>query len=200
MNIKYPTKQTVMKTSNLLKTIILTLGVILLIQISYGQSRNTEPWNHKSKHSIDFSPLSPIFDIYALQYNYHLSQKDELIFGAAYLNIKYDFGNMNSPSLIAGYRRYLWKNLHLEYQLWPGYDNFYEKNEDTYHGTYYLWNEFRLGYRVDFQIANRPLYLNLQWPFGFDLYTSNISGSMREHRKKEPLFYFPPMFFLGFQL
>ena len=178
----------------------MTLGVILLVQLSYGQSPDKGVWNHKSKHSIDFSPMSPLFDIYAVQYNYHLSPEDELILGAAYLNIGYDYGRMNSPSLIAGYRRYLWKNLHIEYQLWPGYDNFYEKNEDKYYGTYYLWNEFRMGYKVEVQVAGRPLYLNFQWPFGFDLYTSNIPGSMKKHKEEEPFFYFPPMFFLGFQL
>ena len=151
----------------------------------------------QDQHSIDFSPLSPMFHIYAIHYTRHLSAHDDFIIGPAYTNIPYDFGETRAASLILGYRRYLWKNLHLEYQLWPNYDWFYEKNEDKTYPGFDLWNEFRLGYRVDFTLGDLPCYINFQWPFGFGLYVANKPESFKQKEKDEPYFYFPPMFFLG---
>ena len=151
------------------------------------------------RHSLDFSPLSPLFRIYALQYNYYLTPGDELILGGAYTNLQWDFGETNAATLILGYRRYLWKNLHIEYQLWPDYDWFYEKKEGKIYPGFDLWNEFRLGYRVDFTAMNQPLYLNFQWPFGFGLFDANKPESFKQHEEENPYFYFPPMFFPGFR-
>lgn len=147
--------------------------------------------------SVDFSPLSPFLNIYGVHYIRSLTEKDELIFGLSYMKIPYDCGHTNSPALIFGYRRYIWKNLHLEYELWPCYDEFYEKYEDKYYKSFDIWNEFRIGYRLDFQVAEKPFYLNLQWPFGFGLYASNKPDSFLAEEKEEPFFYFPPMFFVG---
>jgi hypothetical protein len=41
--------------------------------------------------------------------------------GGAYTNIKYDFGRSHAPTAIIGYRRYVWRHVHLEYQLWPSF-------------------------------------------------------------------------------
>ena len=127
------------------KTIKLKIIILILLGIisSNNAFSQTEEKNDKTseeyqiyKHSIDFSPISPLINIYGIHYNYHLTPKDELITGFAYMKISYDFGNTNSPALIIGYRRYLWRNLHIEYQIWPGYDNFYEKNEDKYYKSF----------------------------------------------------------------
>jgi hypothetical protein len=154
---------------------------------------------HTYKHSLDFCPLSPLFKIYALQYSYEFSKNNELILAPAYLNIHYDFGNTNASALILGYRRYLHKTIHLEYQVWPTFDNFYEKNDDKHYKSFDVWNEFRLGWRWDFTVGTVPVYINLQWPFGFGLYASNKPQSFLDQQKKEPYFYFPPMFFTGIQ-
>jgi hypothetical protein len=88
-----------------------------------------KPEHTTKRKSIDTSPISPFIDIWGVHFNYHITSKDELITGLSYMKIPYDFGNTNSPALIFGYRRYLWKKLHIEYQLWPCYDEFFEKNE-----------------------------------------------------------------------
>lgn len=150
------------------------------------------------KHSVDFTPLSPLFGIYAVHYNRRISSQAELILAPMYTNIRYeDIGHTNTFGFIVGYRRFLWKELHIDYQLMPGYDFFYEKNEDQVYKGFDLWNEFRLGYIWNFSLIDRPAYINVQWPFGFILYSQNKPESFKEHAEDEPLFYFPPMFFLG---
>lgn len=176
---------------------ILLSSVLLNLNVLSGQELNSRNNMEKYKHAVEFCPLSPLFNIYGVYYGHHLAARDELILGAAYMNIHFDFGHTNSPALIVGYRRYLWKTLHLEYQLWPSSDKFYEKNEDNYYKSFDLWNEFRLGYRFDFTVANRPFYINFQWPFGFGLYASNKPESFKDFEKDNRFFYFPPMFFLG---
>lgn len=42
-------------------------------------------------------------------------ERDELLVGFAYANIKYDHGRSHAPTGIVGYRRYLWKRTHIEY-------------------------------------------------------------------------------------
>lgn len=62
-----------------------------------------------------------------------------------------------------------------------------------------LWNEFRLGYVWDFQVGSIPAFINVQWPFGFALYSDGSAKpeSFKQHVKENPFFDFPPMFFLG---
>jgi len=149
------------------------------------------------KNSIDVSPLSPFINIYAVHYIRKIYEKGEIITGLSYMRIKYDFGNTNSPAIIAGYRQYLWKNLHIEYEVWPAYDNFYEKNENKYYKSFDIWNEFRLGYLIDFKIGKIPFYVNIQWPFGFGLFSSNKPKSFKDHEKENRFFYQMPLIFTG---
>lgn len=174
-------------------TIVLLVGMILVPGVLLSEDSGIT----ESRHSIEFSPMSPLFNIYALQYNYRMTSSDELILGVAYTNIQYDFGETNAATAIIGYRRFFWKNLHIDYQLWLDYDRFYEKNEDRYYRGVDVWNEFRLGYRFDFTLVRLPAFINLQWPFGFGLYAQNKPESFKEHEKDNRFFYFPPMFFFG---
>lgn len=184
------------------KKIILSV-LVWVVLFSYALSQNEidnrTPNNLIYKHSIDTSPISPLIDIYGIHYNYHFTEQDEFIAGLGYMRIGYDFGNTNSVALIVGYRRYLWEKLHIEYQLWPSYDDFYESNEDKYYPSYDLWNEFRLGYQFDFQLFEKPFYASIQWPFGFGLYASNKPDSFKEHEKENRFFYHVPLIFVGYR-
>lgn len=180
-----------------MKTIIYTTIIWLSISVNFAFGQTDEQALTGNKNAIEFSPLSPLMKIYAAVYSRKLSQNDELLLGAAYMNIHYDFGNTNSPALIVGYRKNIWGNLHIEYQVWPAYDKFYEKNENKHYESFDVWNEFRLGYKIDFNISNIPCHINLQWPFGFGLYASNKPNSFIDHQKGNEFFYFPPLFFLG---
>jgi hypothetical protein len=176
--------------------------VVCLLSPSFlfGRQADTAPGEHL-KNAIDLCPLSPMFRIYAIQYSYRFAPNSEVIVGPYYANIHYeDIGNTNAPGFIIGYRHYIWRSLHVEYQVIPQWDHFYEKNEDkTYPLGFDLWNELRLGYGWDFEVGNLPMYINLQWPFGFALYSDKSAKpeSFKEHVRKDPFFYYPPMIFLG---
>ncbi len=178
--------------------------VFLFASFSSGQEKTPEPkaLNEEKgkayKNSLDFCPEYPFVDVYAVQYSRELTIKDELMLGIAYLNQKYDCGHSNAGGVIVGYRRYVWQNFHVEYQIWPIYDNFYEKNEGKYYKSFDVWNEFRIGYRFDFMIFESPFYFNVQWPFGFGLYGSNKPESFKkENSGLKRFFYFPPLVFIG---
>jgi hypothetical protein len=152
--------------------------------------------------SLDFCPLSPVIGIYAIHYSRRISPNSEFIVGPSYMNIHFkDIGHTDAPGFIVGYRQYLWKNLHLDYQLMPGWDNFYESNEDKRYRGFDLWNEFRLGYAFDFNLGKVPAFVNVQWPLGFVLYSEKEGKpeSFKKYAEENPLFYFPPLFFTGFR-
>lgn len=185
-------------------SLIALSSMFLFVSLSSGQEKpvDTNALNANQvnirKNSLDFCPEYPIVDVYALQYTRTLTAKGEMMLGVAYLNQKYDCGQSNAGGLIIGYRRYLWRRLHLEYQIWPIYDNFIEKKENKHYKSFDVWNEFRVGYGFDFTLSNCPLYLNVQWPFGFGLYGSNKPESFKdENSGSKQYFYFPPLVFIG---
>ena len=182
--------------------VIIIFAALLGLSVTvYCQSADSTTGNRAHNSAIDLCPVSPLFKIYAVQYSYRMSGRSEIVLGLDYTNIYYEnVGNTNAGGIILGYRHYLWNNLHVEYQLWPTWDNFYEKNEMKYYRSLDLYNEFRLGYQWDFSISDVPFYVNLQWPFGFGLYASNKPQSFKDKEKKDPFFYFPPLFFLGVRL
>jgi hypothetical protein len=177
------------------------LAFILLISTGFTVQATVRPNDTVNyKHSLDFFPLSPVIGIYALHYGYRFTAKDQVIVSPSYMRIQYPtIGHTNAPGFIIGYRRYLWKNLHVEYELMPMWDRFYDKNENkTYPTSFDLWNEFRIGYVFDFKIRNIPLFLNLQLPLGFALYSdpNGKSEAFKQNAKENPLFYIP-LFFTG---
>jgi hypothetical protein len=175
---------------------------LFAFQLLYSQTTETSA-RQEYKHSFDFCPVSPLFRIYAVHYCYRITPSSEIIAGPLYANIKYEnIGNTDAPGFIVGYRQYLWKNLHIDYQLMPEWDHFYEQNEDKRYKGFDLWNEFRLGYVWDFKIGNLPVFINFQWPFGFALYSEDAGKpeSFKKHAKEEPYFWYPPMFFVGVRL
>ncbi len=188
-----------------MKTIFAIIALALFIVTSSGRIQASERDSslvHKYyRNSIDFCPMSPLFKIYAVHYCYKISPKNEIIIGPYYANIHYEnIGNTNAPGFITGFRHYFWKNLHLDYQLMPQWDRFYEKNENKrYPLGFDLWNEFRLGYSWNFNVATVPAFINVQWPFGFALYSDENGKpeSFKKRAKEDPFFYFPPMFFVG---
>jgi len=186
----------------MLKRFLMVLTSFLILTGSlYGQSTPVKQDKPEYKHALDFCPLSPVIGIYALHYSYRFTPKSEFIISPSYMNIEYEgVGHTDAPGFIIGYRRYLWKNLHVDYQLMPMWDRYYSVEEDkTYPLGFDLWNEFRLGYSFDFKIKNVPLFLNVQWPFGFALYSDPAGKpeSFKDRAAENPFFYFPPLFFVG---
>jgi hypothetical protein len=149
------------------------------------------------RNAIEFSPLSPMIDIWAVQYA-RRSGADEPILGLAYTNIEYDHGRSHAPTLILGYRRYLWKRFHAEYQLWPSYNWYYEYDEEKYYPGFELWNELRAGWTFDFRLGHVPAFVHAQVLFGFALYGGNKPDSFEQQVEDEPYFA-SPMLFMGWR-
>jgi hypothetical protein len=150
------------------------------------------------RHAVEFSPASPLIRIYAVQFARRVTERDEILMGGAYTNIKYDFGRSHAPTAIIGYRRYVWRHVHLEYQLWPSYNWFYETNERRYYNGAELWNEFRPGYTFDFRMGETPAFVNVQYLIGFGLYGGNKPQSFKDKASEEPVFT-APMVFVGWR-
>lgn len=171
----------------------------------------------ESQHAIELSPISPMFDIYAVQYAYTVDDVNEAMIGISYAampqkpaekrqpgwmdiiispaTITKDVGRNHSWTLYLGYKRYVYDRFHLEYQLWPGYNSFYSTTEQKYYNGFDLWNEFRFGYTCDF--GDSPLYLNLQYLVGFGLVKGNKPADFGEGGN--PVFR-APVFFIGYRI
>jgi hypothetical protein len=150
--------------------------------------------------AIEFSPVSPFIRIYAVQYAHRLTEKDELIVGGGFANIKYDDGQSHAPTFIGGYRRYIWKKAHAEYQLWPSYNWYREFNEQKYYEGAELWNEFRFGYTFDFDIRRAPWFVNVQYLVGWGLYGDDSKPqSWKDQVAREGEIFAAPMFFMGWR-
>jgi hypothetical protein len=154
----------------------------------------------REHHAIEFSPASPFIRIYAAQYARRIASRSELLVGFAYANIKYDHGRSHAPSGIVGFRQYLWRKAHIEYQLWPSYNWYYETDERRYYNGAELWNEFRPGYTFDFRAGGVPMFVNAQYLIGFGLYGDNSKPqSWKDQRDKEGELFTAPMVFMGWR-
>lgn len=189
----------------------ITKNVLVLITLLafgsevFAQQRDTSNAKPFYRYSVETSPASPFLQmadagIWGIKLDYALTEKDEIKVGLAYMNLHFDEGTTHAPSLILGYRRFLWKKLYVEYELWPGYDKFYEKNEDKYYESFDIWNEFRVGYQFNFEVKNVPAFVSVTWPFGFGLYSSNKPESFYDRMNQSfgnKYFYQFPLIFAG---
>lgn len=156
-------------------------------------------------HALSTEPLLPFFSSFVALYEYRPVKRNGFLLGFWYgkststypKDLEYP-GYVQNYSAILAYRFYFWKNLHAEYQLYPGLSVFYDEVADRRYNSFSLFNEFRIGYRFDLQIGKIPFLLCLQLPVGFTLYESNEPESFRSVRKQDPVFYiFIPNIYLG---
>jgi hypothetical protein len=181
-------------------TLVLLLGSVVFPAAAQERSTGASTQGDlEYRSAIEFSPISPLIRIYAVQYARRLDDRDELLLGFAYANIKYDHGRSHAPSGILGYRRYFWKKAHVEYQLWPSYNWYFETDEQRYYNGPELWNEFRPGYTFDFHVGSTPVFLNVQYLIGFGLYGGNKPQSFKDQADREGAIFAMPVFFLGWR-
>jgi hypothetical protein len=115
----------------------------------------------------------------------------------AYVNVEVSdqadavIGQLNAPTVPIGLRRYVWRNAHLEYQLWPAYNFYYDRVGERYYNGFDLYNEIRGGYRLDFTLRGRPLFTNLQYVYGFGLYPGNKPDNFTLAVEDAPPFHVP---------
>lgn len=185
-----------------IKNLPLKFTLIILIILSSLQDLSAQQNDTTVKagrlNSFDISPMGNIFIV---QYGRKISKNSELILGTSYTNpailnvIQYP-GTEQIFTLELGYRRYFWRNLHAEIQIDPQYFNCEDTTENKIYNGFGLTPEIRMGYRFDFSIRKTSLFLNLQWFAGYHLINpkpesfKDIDGGS---------FYISPipMFFLG---
>jgi len=181
-----------------MKQIIFTITLLFVFISAYAQQK--ENIAESKNNSISLGPMG---DIFIAQYGRKITAKDEFIIGASYTNpdilkmIEYP-GTEQIYTLELGYRRYLWRNLNVEIQLDPQYFQCVDLVENKEYNGFGLTPEVRFGYRFDFNVAQIPFFINLQWFAGYHLINpkpqsfQDIDGGS---------FYVSPipMFFLGFK-
>ncbi len=186
--------------------IILILFFIVGIQSLFGQQNDTvlinRVYNNKSYlNSLDLRALDLFFSIYEITYHRQYDSQDEVILGVFYesntttsLSGTTYPGKSQSYSLVLGYRKHLWKNLHLDYQLYLLNRKYFENNEQKNYVSFEIWNEFHLGYQFDFSIMETPFYITPQFLVGFCLNKSNEPQSFKILDKKNPPYHYPDLY------
>jgi hypothetical protein len=197
-----------MMYKNLYNSFLLILSLLLLTITCIGQKTemglNTSTQQYK--HSISTDPLLPLFNSFSILWEAQ-SYKNGYIIGSWYSKSTETYpkgiaypGHITNTSAIVAYRRYLWRNLHAEYQLYPGMSRFYDEYSTIAQHSFSLFNEFRIGYKFNVNVFGLPLMLNLQWPVGFTLFESNEPEKFRNIRKQDPIFYIPyPNIYVGYR-
>ena len=120
--------------------------------------------------SVGTSLTYPVVRIYPFHINRRLDARREIFFGPAYQG--WTSGTITSDvyNIVVGYRHYLWRGLHVELELWPGWGHWYSTVTDRRYPGWELWAEPKIGYR--FHLTPR-LYLQPAPGVGFGIFRTN---------------------------
>jgi hypothetical protein len=110
--------------------------------------------------------------IYMVQLSYSAWSMGDVLVGYAFQHWN-DQGQAHAQTLLLGYRQFIWRGLHAEVELWPAYNPF-ESSVDgrTYKGGE-LWVSARVGYRFDFKVYGRELFVLAQPSIGVGVARQN---------------------------
>jgi len=150
----------------------LVLGLLLVVHDSaLAQDNNSPEW------SVATSLTYPVARIYQVHISYNPGGNHEYIFGPAYQNFKSGSITSNAVTLILGYRYYVWKNLHLEVELWPAYNPMYSDVTESYYRGVELWGEIKIGYKFSFY---RNQFIQPSPGIGFGILRTNKPPKFNE--------------------
>ncbi len=151
-------------------------------------------------NSIALRPIDLFFSIYVAQYERQLTTADEIIVGAydlrgttALFGPPYP-GTYELYSPLIGYRRYLWRGLHVEGVLLPGYAVYHDTTESSTRHSIELWSEVHAGYRFELALGAAALFVTPQILAGFCFYKSNEPSSFRSVDRDHPAFRLPDLY------
>ena len=167
---------------------LLLTVIIILTAVSGSFAQNDAPAKPDKNTSIESSPLMAYFHYYAVRCNRSMTDNGDLLLGFAYLNTKWaDQGRLHAYTLLTGYRYYLWRGLHAEYELWSAYDPF-ESSVDgkTYKGVDF-WHAVRAGYRFMFDCGSFDPYIIFQVEVGRGLKRFNKWPEYKNHTSVHPI-------------
>jgi hypothetical protein len=147
----------------------------------------------REKFGIEVFPQVIPFKIYSAQLVYGITTNDFLIVGFTYLNNFYPdkkapVGQFNAPTIPIGYRRYLWKNLNLEGQLWPAYNFYKDLTTNEFYNGFDLAGSLRFGYKIDFNLKRLAIYSNIQIEYLFGIYKGNKPDNFDTAKSGIPVF------------
>lgn len=186
-----------MRTMRSMGRLILIVLILLNAHITGAQSTESVPISDQK----NLLALGPMGDIFIFQYSRNLATNAEFVTGVSYTNpailnvIRYP-GTEQIFTIELGYRKYLWRNLHVEIQIDPQYFDCTDTVEHKAYRGLGLTPELRLGYRFDFRLFHRPLFFNLQWFAGYHLINPKPK-SFRDVDGGSGYLSPVPMFFLG---
>ena len=160
-------------TPGMLFPAFLVLGLLLIVH----DSAPAQDTGNSPEWSVATSLTYPIARIYQVHISYNPGGNHEYFFGPAYQNFKSGSITSHAMTLILGYRYYVWKNLHLEAELWPAYNPMYsDVTESTYRGVE-IWGEIKIGYKFNFY---RNLFIQPSPGIGFGLLRTNKPPNFSE--------------------
>ncbi|HNT66958.1 MAG TPA: hypothetical protein PKN04_14340, partial [bacterium] len=149
-----------------MKKLLIACIVLTATVNSLAQTEETP-----AKWSLATSLTYPLADIYLLQINYRPAAGHELFFGPCWQNFEHDSFEVNALTLLLGYRRFIYKGLHLEAELYPAYNKIHSKVNDKDYPGIEMWGEFKIGYRFD--LAGGRLYIQPAPGIGFGFFRTN---------------------------
>ncbi len=118
--------------------------LVILLTCSSVLPADVSPSNWSVSTSLTF----PLARIYTLHFNYMPDDSNEFFFGPCFQNFSHDSFTVYAYTLILGYRRYFWKGLFAEAELYPAYNSIWSKITESYHPGYEMWTEFKIGYKI----------------------------------------------------
>lgn len=125
-----------------------------------------------SKWGLGTSATYPINSIYMVQLSYSVWSMGDVLTGYAYQHW-FDQGRSHAHTLILGYRQFIWRGLHAEVELWPAYNPFKSSVDGKTYSGVELWVSARVGYRFDFKVIGRELFILPQPSLGLGLARQN---------------------------
>ena len=154
-------------------SVLLVFGLMLIVH----DSALAQDTGNSSEWSVATSLTYPIVRIYQVHISYNPGGNHEYFFGPAYQNFKSGSITSHAMTLILGYRYYVWRNLHLEAELWPAYNPMYsDLTESTYRGVE-IWGEIKIGYKISFY---RNLFIQPAPGIGFGILRTNEPPDFNE--------------------
>lgn len=168
----------------------LVFGLILIVH----DSALAQDTGNSSEWSVASSLTYPIAQIYQIHISYNPGGNHEYIFGPVFQNFKSGSITSNTVTLILGYRYYMWRNLHLEAELWPAYNPMYSDVTASTYGGVEIWGEIKIGYKFSFY---RNLFIQPAPGIGFGIFRTNKPPNFNEDINS-PIF--APQLIIGLKL
>lgn len=164
------------------------LGMLLSVHnfATAQDSGNSPEW------SIATSLTYPIARIYQVHISYNPGGNHEYFFGPAYQNFTSGSITSNALTLIIGYRYYVWKNLHIEVEMWPAYNPMFSNITELHYRGVEIWGEFKIGYKFSLL---RNMFIQPSPGIGFGILRTNKPPNFSTDIKS-PIF--APQLIIGF--